>query len=199
MRQARGQLGQGGLQQPRVFVATQLQELHLQELRDLLGTQVQQPVAAPGVQVQAQPVPGQERERPRPHGHSIRSISCSIFCSRRLWLLLLHHCSHRKPVVLGGQTCPSSPGRPAQAGPREAVGGGMGRRELGLLPAREEGILAGGILALSREPRLDRSLLKWGGEWACPGLGRQQAAAGGSRWGTGPGSDLRVHRGRGCA
>lgn len=51
--QALRQQGQGGLQQPRVFVATQLQELHLQQLSGLLGTQVQQPVAAPWVQVQA--------------------------------------------------------------------------------------------------------------------------------------------------
>ena len=52
-RQAPRQLGQGGLQQLRVLVATQLQEVHLQQLRGLLGIQAQQPAAAPGVQVQA--------------------------------------------------------------------------------------------------------------------------------------------------
>jgi hypothetical protein len=49
VQQAPGHLGQGGLQQPGILVGAQPQELHLQQLLGLLGTQVQQPVAAPGV------------------------------------------------------------------------------------------------------------------------------------------------------
>lgn len=125
VRQAPRHLSQGGPQQPRVFVATQLQELHPQQLRGAPGTQAQQPAAAPGVQVQAQAVPGQEKGCPwtriRIHIRSVCSISCS---SRRPGLLLRR--GHRPPAGLGGWTCPSLPGRPAQAGPGEPAESGWG-------------------------------------------------------------------------
>lgn len=123
VRQAPRHLSQGGPQQPGVFVGTQLQELHPQLLRGVPGAQAQQPAAAPGVQVQAQAVPGQEKGCPRTRIRiRIRSV-CSILCSSRPGLRLLLRRGHRPPAGLGGRTCPSLPGRPAQAGP-----GGCGVR-----------------------------------------------------------------------
>lgn len=132
VRQAPGHLSQGGPQQPRVFVATQLQELHPQQLRGAPGTQVQQPAAAPGVQVQAQAVPGQEKGCPWT-SIRIRSV-CSISCSSRPGLRLLLHRSHRPQAGLGGWTCPSLPGRPAQAGTGVAAESGWGEGRSGLDP-----------------------------------------------------------------
>lgn len=119
--QALRQLGQGGLQQLRVLVSAQTQELHPQQLKRLLDTQVQQSLAAPGIQVQAQPVAAQERQRPGPCIRILRSISCSSSC---LQLWPLHRCSHRPPTVLGGQTCPST-----QAGLSRQCPGKLQRQE----------------------------------------------------------------------
>lgn len=54
-----GHLGQRGGQQRGVLVAAELQELHLQQLGVRSRTQVQQALAASGVQVEAQSVPVQ--------------------------------------------------------------------------------------------------------------------------------------------
>lgn len=58
-RQVLGHLGQRGGQQRGVLVAAELQELHFQQLGVRSRTQVQQPLAASGVQVEAQSVPVQ--------------------------------------------------------------------------------------------------------------------------------------------
>lgn len=110
VRQAPRHLSQGGPQQPRVFVATQMQELHLQQLRGALGTQAQQLAAAPGVQVQTQAVPSQEKGCPGARIRSVGSISGSRLLGL-LGLLLLLHRGHRPPAGLGRWTCPSLPGR----------------------------------------------------------------------------------------
>lgn len=166
MRQAPRHLSQGGPQQPRVFVATQMQELHLQQLRGALGTQAQQLAAAPGVQVQTQAVPSQEKGCPGARIRSVGSISGSRLLGL-LGLLLLLHRGHRPPAGLGRWTCPSLPGRPAQAGPGEAAesGGGEGRSAAG--PSSRA--VAWGPSGLCEHtssyipaPRLDRSLMKWG-------------------------------------